>query len=200
VPARVPGWALASSAAAPVLLIGGWTWAASRQVGGFDPVTETISALAARGADDRWLMTAALAGLGVCHVVTALGLRSARLPGRVVLAGGGVATGLVAAFPLPLTHGSVAHTAAATVSFLALASWPALSYRRSTGTPWALRRLPAVGATSVLLGLDLWFAFALGGERSGLAERFAAGSQALWPLAVVVCSRRSRRQSARAAL
>jgi hypothetical membrane protein len=183
-----------------VLLIGGWTWAASRQVGGFDPVAETISALAARGADDPWLMTAALGGVGVCHVVTAISLRSARLPGRVALAVGGVATGLVAAFPLPLSGGSVAHTAAATVAFLALASWPALSYRRSTGTPWALRRLPAVGAASVLLGLDLWFAFALGGERSGLAERFAAGSQALWPLVAVASSRRSCRQSVPAEL
>ena len=51
------GGGCVSSAAAPVLLIGGWTVAAGRQRGGFDPVVETISALAAHGADDRWLMT-----------------------------------------------------------------------------------------------------------------------------------------------
>jgi hypothetical membrane protein len=94
---RTPWWGLVSSVAAPVLLIGGWTVAAGRQRGGFDPVVETISALAAHGADDRWLMTTALAGLGACHVTTALALRSAASPGRVLLALGGVATLLVAA-------------------------------------------------------------------------------------------------------
>ncbi|MDQ3154878.1 MAG: DUF998 domain-containing protein, partial [Actinomycetota bacterium] len=87
----VPRWAVVSAAAAPVLLIGGWTLAATRQPAGFDSAVDTISALAAYGAADRWIMTAGLAGLGACHVVTALGLRSAALPGRLVLATGGVA-------------------------------------------------------------------------------------------------------------
>ena len=94
---RTPWWGLVSSAAAPVLLIGGWTVAAQRQRGDFDPVVETISALAAHGADDRWLMTTALAGLGACHLTTALALRAAASPGRVLLAVGGVGTMLVAA-------------------------------------------------------------------------------------------------------
>src|ERR1700719_1348053 len=107
---RIPWWALVSSGAAPVLLIGGWTIAQARQPPGYSPVRDTISALAARGAADRWVMTSALAGLGACHVVTALGLRPARPGGRVVLAGGGVATVLVAAFPQPAHGNSVAHT------------------------------------------------------------------------------------------
>ena len=79
--ARVPWWALASSGAAPLLLVGGWTIAAGRQPAGFDSVRDTISALAARGATDRWIMTAALAGLGACYAVTGLGLRPAGRPG-----------------------------------------------------------------------------------------------------------------------
>ena len=97
----VAWWGLLSATAAPVLLIGGWTVAAAHQRARFDPVVETIIALSARGATDRWIMTAALAGLGVCHVVTSLSLRPAAMAGRAALAGGGIATVLVAAFPLP---------------------------------------------------------------------------------------------------
>lgn len=191
-PARPPWWGLVSSAAAPVLLIGGWTWAASRQRDGFDQVVETISALAALDADDRWLMTSALVGVGACHLTTALALRSAALPGRVVLAAGGVATVAVAVFPLPAGNGSsAAHTAAAGVSFLSLAVWPLLAGRRVTGS---------TVAGVVLLGLVGWFFVELLGdtERVGLSERVTAGAQALWPLmAVSMARRRSRRPGRR---
>ncbi|HSV67847.1 MAG TPA: DUF998 domain-containing protein [Mycobacteriales bacterium] len=188
----VPSWAVLSSVAAPVLLIGGWTLAAGRQPSGFNPVTDTISALAARDAADRWLMTWALAGVGCCHVVTALGLRPAGRPGRVVLAGGGLATVLVAAGPLPGNGGtSAGHTTAASLSFGALAAWPALAARRDPQAPDALRPTACAVATATLLALVGWFLVELpGGTRVGLAERAAAGAQALWPLAVVAASRR----------
>jgi len=68
----VPWWGVISSAAAPVLLIGGWTVAAGLQPR-FDPVADTISALAAIGATDRWVMTLTfLLGFGsVPHFVFA---------------------------------------------------------------------------------------------------------------------------------
>ena len=179
-------WGLVSATAAPVLLIGGWTLAASRQRGGFDPVVETISALAARGADDRWVMTAALAGLGAAHLTTALALRGAALPGRVVLGVGGVGSALVAAFPLPDGNGgSAPHALAAGVGFVCLGAWPLLGWRREG--PALLRTAPSVTAGVVLLGLVGWFFLELVADtdRVGLAERVAAGTQALWPLAVV---------------
>ena len=44
VPVRdVPWWGVLSSAAAPVLLAGGWTVAAMLQPGSFDQVRQTIS-------------------------------------------------------------------------------------------------------------------------------------------------------------
>jgi len=183
--ARVAWWGLLSSAAAPVLLIGGWTAAATRQRGGFDQVRETISALAAIGADDRWLMTTALAGLGICHLTTATALHAARLPGRLVLAGGGLATVLVAVFPLPAEDsGSPVHTAVAGTAFLALAVWPALAWRREA--PALLHPGPSLGAAAALLALVGWFGVELATDsgRVGLAERAAAGAQALWPLVV----------------
>ncbi|MGH4021278.1 MAG: DUF998 domain-containing protein [Pseudonocardiaceae bacterium] len=185
----VPWWALLSASSAPVLLIGGWTLAAARQPGGFDPTTETISALAAHGATNRWIMTTGLAGLGVCHMVTALGLRPAAPAGRLLLAAGGVATVAVATFPQPDGGSSPAHVVAAGVSFPALAVWPALASRRRPGR---LRPGISVGASVALLGLLGWFAaeFYGGGTRLGLSERMLAGAEAVWPLAAVVLARR----------
>ena len=187
----VPWWALASSVAAPVTLIGGWMLAARRQPAGFDSTVQTISALAARDATDRWLMTAALMIVGSCHVVTALGLSPAARAGRVVLGLGGVATVLVAVFPLPAAGPAPAHAASAAAAFGALAVWPALAWRRRGHEPAALRPVVSGAAAVVLLGLVAWFAVSLGaGERVGLTERLAAGAQACWPLVVVLSSRR----------
>ena len=199
-----PWWGVTSSIAAPALLIGGWTWAAARQEIGFDSSTQTISALAALDATDRWVMTSALAGVGLAHVTTALALRGAALPGRLVLAGGGVATVLVAALPLPTVlgdGGSGPHAIVAGISFGALAVWPAFAMRGAgqgadgkRSIPWGLRRKVAFAATAALLAGVGWFVTDLGQDMSqvGLSERVAAGAQALWPLLVVLSTRRAR--------
>jgi hypothetical membrane protein len=178
-----------------VLLIGGWTVAAAAQPPGFDPVTQTISALAGRGAQDRWVMTVALTGVGVCHLVTAAALRPAAAPGRVVLGIGGAATVLVAALPQAADGGSAtAHAVAAAVAFTSLAAWPAAAALRRPAVPWALRPAVCAAATVLLLSGLGWFFVELAaqGNRIGLAERVAAGSEALWPLAVVVATRHDR--------
>ncbi len=185
---RVPWWALVSATGAPVVLVVGLTVAASRQPAGYDPVRDTISALAARGATDRWVMTAALVLLGLSHATTAAGMSPGRRPGRCILAGGGVATVLVAAFAQPVRGNSVAHTIAAAMAFGALSIWPLFAAGRRNATP-LLTRLPSVGATAVMLGFVLWFVLELHGGQRGLAERAAACSQALWPLAVVLSNR-----------
>jgi hypothetical membrane protein len=186
----IPWWALMSAGAAPVLLVGGWTLAEARQPSGYNPVRDTISALAAHGATDRWVMTAGLFGLGACHVITAAGLRPVRRRGRAVLALGGGATLLVATFAQPAQGNSAAHTVAAALAFVALGAWPAFAARRRSLAP-LLRRAASASATGVLLGLVVWFAAEIHGGQRGLAERAAAGAQALWPLAVVVTTRRA---------
>jgi hypothetical protein len=188
----IPWWAKVSSAAAPVALIGGWTLAGARQRQPYDPVRDTISALAARGATDRWIMTSALAALGACHVVTAAGLGPARTRGRVVLGSGGVATIAVATFPQQGSGASPAHTAAAGVAFLALGAWPALAARSESRVP-SLGRGASAAATLALLSLVGWFAAERDGARRGLAERSAAGAEALWPLVVVLAASTSAR-------
>lgn len=177
-----------SATMAPVALIGGWTLAAAVQPGDFDSATQTISALAAVGTPDRWIMTLAIGITGVCHMVTAAGLREAAAPGRAVYALAGLATLLVALFPLPdMTGSSTVHGVVAAGSFVGLAVWPLLARNGLASNP-ALRGPYPVFASGVLGALVLAF-FAVitaGAAGVGLAERLAAGAEALWPLIVVV--------------
>jgi hypothetical membrane protein len=190
----VPWWGVISSAAAPVLLIGGWTVAAGLQPRSFNPVADTISALAAEDAADRWVMTFALLGLGACYVTTALALRPGTSPGRLVLTIGGAATILVAANPEPAGSGSLPHTVWAATAFIALAVWPAFSIGRGPSMPYGLRPAACVSATAMMIGLLVWFyvELATGSRHLGLAERVLAGIEAVWPLVVILTCYRSQ--------
>jgi hypothetical membrane protein len=157
-----------SSALAPVALFGGFEIAAARQSAAYSPVRDTISALAARGVTDRWIMTCAFVVLGLCHVVTAYGLR------RPVLAVGGAATALLAIAPQPAHGSSELHVALAGVALIALALWPVQDGRQGR---WA---------AAVLVVVLVWFAVALqSGTAVGLAERVLTGAEALWPIVAV---------------
>ncbi len=187
---RTPWWVMLSAGAAPVFLIGGWTVAAARQPAGYDSIRDTISALAGHAATDRWVMTFGLAGLGACHMVTALGVRSAARAGRVILAVGGLATLAVSVLPLPRVGSSTWHGLAALIGFVALAVWAAFA---PSGAPvWALGRAVSITATIVLLLIVGWFGISLSAHSLvGLSERFAAGAEALWPLCVVIATARA---------
>jgi hypothetical membrane protein len=185
---RVPWWGVASSAAAPVLMVAGWTVAARLQ-GSYDPVADTVSALAAPGATDRWVMTVTFVVVGACYFVTGLALRSARMPGRLVLMAAAVAGVLVAANPEhPGIRFPIPHMICGGVGIIATVVWPAVAWRRGPSTPWGLRPAVSAAAAVVLLILAVWFAVELvaAGGQVGLAERVFGVAQALWPLAVVV--------------
>jgi hypothetical membrane protein len=173
----VSWWGVLSAVAAPVLMVGGWTAAADLQPR-FDPVTETVSSLAAPGATDRWVMTLTFVVVGFCYVVTALVLRPARTTGRLILIVGAVAGMLVAANP---EHAGDAYP------------WPHIICASiGPAVPWGLRPAVAATAVAVLLALVAWFAVELvtGTGQVGLAERIMGVAQAVWPLAVVLsCAR-----------
>jgi hypothetical membrane protein len=184
----VPWWGVLSSVAAPVLLVSGWTVAASLQPR-FDPVADTVSALAAQGATDRWVMTVTFLVVGVCYVVTALALRPARAAGRLILVAGALVGMLVAANPEhPGDAYPIGHIIAASAGLAGLVTWPAGAWRRGPAVPWGLRPAVAAAAVTVLFALVAWFGaeLILGIAQVGLAERVAGAAQALWPLAVVL--------------
>ena len=185
-----PWWGVISSAAAPLLLVAGWTVAALLQPRSFDAVSGTVSALAAVGAADRWVMTLAFALAGACEVITGLALRPAGPPGRLILMAGGAAVVLVAANP-EHAGGSLSHAFWAGVGFAALVAWPGAAWRRGPSVPWGLRPAVSASAVAILVGLLAWFLLDLvtGGGHAGLAERVMGVTQAAWPLAVVLSCR-----------
>ena len=191
----VPWWGMASSAGAPVLLVGGWTVAAEQQPPSFDPVSDTVSELMAVDAADRWVMTAVFLAVGVCYVVIGIALRPAGLAGRLILIAGAVTGMMVAAHPQPAGGGgSVSHAVWASLGFAGLAAWPAGAWRRGSSVPWALRPRVCFSAVAVQLLLLTWFVaeLVIGAGQAGLAERVVGVDQALCPLAAVLSCRLSR--------
>lgn len=193
----VPAWAVVSATLAPVVLTGGWTVAADRQPGHFDAARRSISSLAAHGATDRWIMTLALAVLGACHIVTALGLCPVPSRGRWLLAIGGASTLVVAASPQPAHGSATVHIIAATAGFVALALWPL--FAADDAGPLVLRRRCSAAVTVLFLVLLGWLTVEIGqdGALVGASERVLAGAQACWPLVVVLALRVNQGRTAR---
>ena len=184
-PGHVRG-AVATATTALVALVGGWTVAAMRQPDGFDPVRESISALAASQTPHRWIMTVALVITGLAHIGSALLLPGMRRAGRGVLAAAGVATVGVALVPLPSpSEGSTIHTVVATTRCALLAVWPWFAARR--GATVLLR--PPVARTATVVMAALVASLAVGsraGMPFGAHERVVAALLALWPFATAV--------------
>jgi len=152
-------------------------------------VADTVSALAAIGATDRWVMSLAFVLVGACYILTALALRSAKTVGRLILIGGAIAGMLVAANPEHAGgFGSVPHFVFASLGLAGLTLWPVAAAKRGQAVPWALRRAPAAAAVAVQFALLAWFGTELitASGQVGLAERVMGAAQATWPLAVVL--------------
>ncbi|MBC9727233.1 DUF998 domain-containing protein [Streptomyces sp. TRM68367] len=189
----VPRWILLSSGCAPLLLIAGWTIAAALEGSAYDPVTQTISVLAAYGSPGFWVMSGALLALGVCHLLTAWGLRPAALAGRLALGGGGVAALAVVLIPAPSSGGSLRHGSVAAVGFGLLAVWPVLAADRSATAPWGLRPTPALAATALMTVGAAWFVVEMHHHGApGVAERVVTSMQSLWPFVVAASCLRHR--------
>jgi len=196
----VPWWGVASSAAAPVLMVAGWSVAAGLQPHSFDAVAEPVSALAAVGAADRWVMSLTFVVVGACVFVTGLALRPARVAGRLALMAGAVGGMLVAAFPeRPGVMFPVPHMVCAAIGCLGVVTWPAMAWRRGSRVPWGLRPSASAAAVAVLAALVAWFGVELitAGGLAGLSERVFGAAQATWPLAVVASCRYSAWKHAR---
>ena len=192
--------ALISSLLAPILFIGA-TIAGEQMFPGFNPMSQTISELAALTAPTHVFVTVIFLCTAVCHVVTAGFTPGIGIPGRVALGLAGVATFTVGLFPLPTVEGTSApHRTAAIIGFVLLAVWPVLGMRVRAAYPWIVRPWAAVGGTVFLGALCLWF---LGVWSSptlgyvGLVERLAADAESPWPAVVVVTLFVAQRRRAR---
>ncbi|MFC5063752.1 DUF998 domain-containing protein [Actinomycetospora atypica] len=176
---------LALALLAPVVLVVGVLLAqAVQHAGGYDPVRQTVSTLAGRGADERWVMTTTLFLLGLIYLAVAAGLRSVPRAGRAVLALGAVALVVVAAAPQPARGSSAVHMAAMAVSCAACGLWP-LALVADPRSPGPLRRrsLAAVLAVALLVAwlcAQAW----TDGTWLGVAERVVMLGETVWPIHV----------------
>jgi hypothetical protein len=186
---------LLSAAAALVFLVAGCTLATVLQPASFNWLASTVSTLTERGAADSWVTTAAFAVTGACEMATALALRPAATPGRLILAAAGAASVLVAANP-EHPGGSPTHGLWAAVTFTALIAWPTGAWRRGPLVPWGLRSAVSAAAVATLLALFAWYLMELTtkGGSTGLAERVMGTAEVAWPLAVVLSCRRPAKQ------
>ena len=186
-----------SSALAPIILIGGWT-IAEASWSAYDPMRQTISELAASDAPTKVFMTAVFVLTGLCHIISASGLRNAAMPGRIALGIGGVAIIAVAFTPLPsVAQHSAAHTTVATISFTAMSIWPLLAMRNELTAPWMLSKKGSWFGTLFLGALALIFLATWLTESSyaGFTERMISGSQVFWPWGLVRDTRKSAKQT-----
>src|SRR5258708_13321651 len=135
-------------------MVSGWTVAAGLQPRSFDPVAEPVSALAAVGAADRWVMSLTFVVVGAGVFATSLALRPARVRGRLILIAGAVAGMLVAANPEHSgTSFPVPHMICAAAGCAGVVAWPAGAWRRGPSVPWGLRPAGSAGALPVPLAL-----------------------------------------------
>lgn len=189
--------AIFSSLLAPVLFIGG-TIVSEAATPAYDPITQTISELAALDASTHLFLTTLFVMTGICHLITAVYATGIGFPGRAAIFVAGLMTFAVAIYPLPTMAGSTPqHRYSAMIGFILLAIWPVLGIRKSKKYPWLVRPWGAIFGTALLGVFCFWFLGVwadLSQPNIGLVERFAADMESLWPAVVVVALwRRSRR-------
>src|SRR6202044_2106797 len=116
----------------------GWLIADAVQPASYSPIRKTVSVLAGHAGTDRWIMTGALFLVGVCQLVTAVGLAATRTPARIVLAVAGLSSIGIAASPEPVRGSTPQHLAWTALGAVAITVWPAFTARRSPSQPLIL--------------------------------------------------------------
>jgi hypothetical protein len=136
-------------------------------------------------------------------MATALALRPAAMPGRLILAAAGAASVLVAANPEHV-GGSPAHGLWASVTFTALIAWPTGAWRRGPSAPWGLRSAVTAAAVATLLALLAWYLIELTtkGGMTGLGERVMGTAEwaGRWQSCCLAAGRRSNERQHQAPL
>ena len=185
-PLREPTTVLVLAGLAPVVLVVGVLLAqAVQRPGGYDPVRQTVSTLAGRGAEDRWVMTTTLILLGALYLAVAAGLRAPR-PGRWVLAVGAVAAIATGLAPQPAVGSSAVHMACTALGCVALTTWPLGLLGEPHLRAGSLVVVGAMAAADAWVCAQAW----TDGTWLGVAERVVLLTQTVWPVRVAMGSRR----------
>jgi hypothetical membrane protein len=187
-------WAIVSAALAPVLLTGGYLLAGALQPTSYNPMRETISAMAGQAGTDRWIMTGGIVLVAGCYLVTAAGLTGIRASARALLIVAGLAGIGIAASPEPVRGATPRHLAWTVLGAITTALWPAFAAPRTSPRPLILSGYGSAAVTAVFAALLGWlFIETRNGNVLGLAERLTSSIQTCWPFIIAVTLRRTRR-------
>ena len=184
-PLREPAVLVLAGLVPMVLVVGVLLAQAVQREGGYDPVRQTVSTLAGRGAQDRWVMTTTLILIGALYLAVAAGLRAPR-PGRWVLAVGAVAALVTGLAPQPAVGSSAVHMVGMVVGCVALTIWPL----GLLGEPHL--RVGSLVAVGAMVAADAWLCAQAwtDGTWLGVAERVVLLTQTVWPVRVAMGPRR----------
>jgi hypothetical membrane protein len=172
----------------PIQSVLGWVIAGALWAE-YNPVTQTISDLAAFESPVKWIMSGFFVFGGVLTLIASIYARTLALPGRIALFLSAIATFGLTIFPTPLIGYSVEHRIFAIISFALSAFWPILAMRFRKDTPWIIRPTASIIGTTLQLSLAVWFLSTWTDPDTtnvGVWERVVTVSQALYGSVVII--------------
>lgn len=181
-------WAVVAATLGPFQNVLGWSISGALWPG-YDPISKTISDLAAAESPVQWIQSSFFTFGSVLTLVGAWHAKALALPGRVALAVAGVAGFGYTFFPTssdPLI--SDLHVIFATIAFALFSAWPLLGMRLDKRYHWSIRAPGAIPASLVMGATTLWFLLTWlepGQPIVGLSERVIAVMQVLWLTAAI---------------
>lgn len=185
-----PRWAVISAILSPLVLTVGWLVAGRLQPSSYNPIRQTVSVMAGHIGTDRWVMTAALVGVGVLYLVTAAGLRAVGWPARLMLIVAGFCSFGIAASPEPASGPSPVHLTFTGIGALMIATWPAVAAWGGPRRHFVLTARGCAIVTASFLAMLAWTVVETHrGSDLGLAERLTASVQTTWPFVVALVLR-----------
>lgn len=185
-----PRWAVMSAILSPLVFTVGWLVAGRLQPTSYNPIRQTVSVMAGQPGTDSWVMTTALLGVGVCYLITAVGLRAVGRSARLMLIVAGACSFGIAASPEPASGPTAVHLAFTGIGATMIAFWPAVAGRGGRGGHFLLTARGYAIVTAGFLAMLAWTVLETrGGTDLGLAERLTASVQTTWPFVVALLLR-----------
>lgn len=180
--------ALSAAIIGPIQSVLGWLIAGALW-DEYDPVTKTISDLAAFESPVRWVMSSFFILGGVLTMIAAVSARTLALPGRIALFLSAICTFGLTLFPTPLIGYSLMHRVFAIAAFALSAFWPIFAMRVRKDAPWIIRPTASIIGTILQATLAIWFLSTWTDPATtnvGVWERVVTVSQALYISIVII--------------
>ena len=181
-------WAVIAATIGPVQNLTGWNLSAYLWPG-YDPISQTISDLAADDSPVKWVQTSFFILGATLTLIAAWSAKAFALPGRITLFLAGLSSYGVAYFAVPdVKSNTPEHLFFATAAFVLFSAWPLFAMRFDKRYHWSIRPPGAIGATLVMTLVTLIFLLTwLDPDRTftGLAQRAIVVMQVIWLSAAI---------------